>query len=220
MFTRVSEFDMNKSTYIFDFDGTLANTLPLCFDCFRKVFKKFNGINMTDLEIQKQFGPSEEVIIKRNLKSKIDTVKAIELFYTLYEQQHDYFVNKNMISQVFFLLNNLKQNQKDLGMVTGKGYRSLEISLAKLGFKDYFDVIITDDDVINHKPDSEGLLKALKVLNSSPENAVFLGDSSADIGAGKKANVTTVGVQWFNINAFELKPDFLSNSPNDFIIGS
>ncbi|WP_123933922.1 MULTISPECIES: HAD hydrolase-like protein [Tetragenococcus] len=35
----MNKFNEQKSTYIFDFDGTLADTLPLCFDCFRKVFK-------------------------------------------------------------------------------------------------------------------------------------------------------------------------------------
>ncbi|WP_081930226.1 HAD hydrolase-like protein [Tetragenococcus muriaticus] len=59
-------------------------------------------------------------------------------------------------------------------MVTGKGRRVLEMSLDKLGLGNYFDAMITDDDVINHKPDSERLLKALKILNSNPEEAVFL----------------------------------------------
>jgi beta-phosphoglucomutase-like phosphatase (HAD superfamily) len=34
-------------TIIFDFDGTLANTLPLCFAAFRDVFQQFDGITYT-----------------------------------------------------------------------------------------------------------------------------------------------------------------------------
>lgn len=214
----MNEFNMQKTTYIFDFDGTLADTLPLCFECFRKVFKNFNNFEMKDVEKEKLFGPSEEVIIKKNLKNEKDALEAVEMFYTLYLQQHDKFISRNGMGQVLDLLENLKNNQKKIGMVTGKGRRSLDISLDKLGINRYFDTIITDDDVVNHKPDSEGLVRAMNILHSSPEKSVFFGDSNADIGAGKNANVTTVGVRWFKLNMFELEPDFLSDSPNDFII--
>jgi len=216
----MNKFNLQKTTYIFDFDGTLADTLPLCFDCFRKVFKQFNNIEMTNKEIVKSFGPSEERIIEKNLINKADTSKAIDMFYTLYLQQHDSFITRKEIDQVLNLLDNLKSNQKKIGMVTGKGRRVLEMSLDKLGLGNYFDAMITDDDVINHKPDSEGLLKTLKVLDSSPEEAVFFGDGNADIGADKNAGVTTVGVRWFSENSFELAPDFISDSPSEFVISS
>lgn len=211
-------FGEQKTTYIFDFDGTLADTLPLCFDCFRKVFKHFNNIEMTDEEIVQSFGPSEETIIKKVLINKKDAPKAIEMFYTLYLQQHDSFITREEVTQILTLLDDLKSNQKKIGIVTGKERRVLDKSLNQLGLKEYFDTIITDDDVINHKPDSEGLLKALNIMDSRPEEAVFFGDGNADVGAGRNAGVATVGVHWFSENNFEIAPDFISYSPSEFII--
>ena len=43
---------------IFDFDGTLANTLPVCFYAFLSVFKKFDNNEVTPDEIKAMFGPS------------------------------------------------------------------------------------------------------------------------------------------------------------------
>lgn len=52
---------------IFDFDGTLANTLPLCFEAFRQVFKTFDNRDLTNNEIKAMFGSSETGIIRNNL---------------------------------------------------------------------------------------------------------------------------------------------------------
>ncbi|GMA46650.1 hypothetical protein GCM10025854_09000 [Tetragenococcus muriaticus] len=175
---------------------------------------------MTDKEIVKSFGPSEERMIEKNLINRADTSEAIEMFYKLYLEQHDSFISQKEIKQVLVLLDHLKRNQKKVGMVTGKGRRVLEMSLDKLGLGNYFDAMITDDDVINHKPDSERLLKALKILNSNPEEAVFFGDGNTDIGAGKNIGVTTVGVRWFSENRFELEPDYISDSPSEFVISN
>jgi len=66
---------------IFDFDGTLANTLPICYYAFQNVFKQFNNKVLTSEEIKAMFGPSETGIIRENL---INTNKeqAIEMYYS------------------------------------------------------------------------------------------------------------------------------------------
>ena len=46
-------------TIIFDFDGTLANTLPLIYDSFQKLFQKYDNRLITPEEIRSMFGPTE-----------------------------------------------------------------------------------------------------------------------------------------------------------------
>jgi pyrophosphatase PpaX len=64
---------------IFDFDGTLADTLPVCFSAFQAVFRKFDNRELTPEEIKAMFGPSETGIIRRNLINT-DHENAIELY--------------------------------------------------------------------------------------------------------------------------------------------
>ncbi|HXS57064.1 MAG TPA: HAD hydrolase-like protein, partial [Hanamia sp.] len=45
---------------IFDLDGTLANTLPLCIRAFRKSIEPLINRSVSDAEIVATFGPSEE----------------------------------------------------------------------------------------------------------------------------------------------------------------
>ncbi|GED34159.1 HAD hydrolase-like protein [Brevibacillus centrosporus] len=53
-------------TILFDFDGTVADTLPLIFTAFRSTFQRFLHKHYTDEQIIALFGPTETGIVKRN----------------------------------------------------------------------------------------------------------------------------------------------------------
>ncbi|MBS4220522.1 HAD family hydrolase [Bacillus sp. FJAT-49711] len=202
---------------IFDFDGTLADTLPVCFYAFQAVFKEFDNLEVTSDDIKAMFGPSETGIIKENLRdSNYD--KAIELYYEKYIEKHQELVQYN--EEIDNLLLLLKREGYKLGIVTGKASRSLLISLDCLNMNNLFDVIITGDDVEKPKPHPEGINKALEQLNIKNTEAVFLGDSDADILAGKRSNVHTIGVKWlpnYQTLEFSVQPDQMFYTVNEFI---
>lgn len=58
-----------------------------------------------------------------------------------------------------------------------------------LGMGSMFDATITGDDVSEPKPDPEGIFKAMRALQAVPEETLFVGDSNADIQAGKSAGL-------------------------------
>jgi pyrophosphatase PpaX len=202
---------------IFDFDGTLADTLPVCFYAFQTVFKEFDGTEVTPDEIKAMFGPSETGIIRENLINT-NHEQAIELYYEKYSEKHRELVLENV--DINDLLLFLKNKGYKLGIVTGKAYRSLMISLQLLKMDQLFDVIITGDDVVQPKPHPEGIHKALKQLQIKSSEAIFLGDSDADILAGKQAGVLTIGVHWlpnFQTPEFSVEPDQKFSSVDEFL---
>ena len=84
----------------------------------------------------------------------------------------------------------------------------------------YFVATIAGDEVKRSKPDPEGIFKALEILNLSTEDVVFVGDSDADITAGKSAQVLTIGAHWFDTvqNAqFGVEPDDIYTRPDQLI---
>jgi pyrophosphatase PpaX len=202
--------------FIFDFDGTVADTLPVCFYAFQSVFKEYDQKDLTPEEIVNMFGPSETGIIRENLNHhNID--EAIELYYSKYEEKHEELVDNNKVMHEFLSL--LIRDGYRLGIVTGKARRSLELSLKKLNMNDYFEVLITGDDVEYPKPHPEGVLKAIRMLGVNKVDAVFIGDSNADIAAGKAAGIVTIGVHWLptvQSAAFTVKPDHFINSIESF----
>lgn len=207
----------NIRAVIFDFDGTLADTLPLCYHSFRTAFKAFGGKDFTDEEIRSMFGPSEPAIIEAHLASD-EKEAAIGLYFKTYSKNHDDFVIRN--DKMHTLLTGLKDKGIKLGIVTGKSTKSLEISLKHLGMEDLFDCKISGDDVDRPKPDPEGIFKLLDELNLEKDEVVFLGDSDADIGAGMSAGVWTIGVRWLpnvQTSRFSTAPDEVYKVIDDFM---
>ncbi|MBB6453137.1 phosphoglycolate phosphatase/pyrophosphatase PpaX [Salirhabdus euzebyi] len=202
---------------IFDFDGTLANTLPICYEAFQKVFAKYDNKTLTTEDIHAMFGPSEVGIIRKNLIHQ-NVEEAIELYYETYLKKHNSLVNRN--KEIENMLRTLTDMGVKLGIVTGKARRSLDISLHALHMDHYFHVTITGDDVVHPKPHPEGVEKALSLLEVNSNEAVFVGDSDADIKAGLHANVHTVGVEWlpnYEPVAITTKPHAIFTSPNELI---
>ena len=207
----------NINTIIFDFDGTLADTLPLCYYSLQTVFKTFDFKCFSDNQIKEMFGPTEPNIINKYLVHN-NKHEAIELYFTTYLEKHDESVIPN--PEITSMLNILKENGYKLGIVTGKSSKSLEISLKFLEIEKLFDCKITGDDVTKPKPDPEGINKLLTILNINNGEAIFLGDSDADVLAGQKANVYTIGVQWLpNIQTsqFSIPPDDILKDINGFM---
>lgn len=201
---------------IFDFDGTIADTLPICFYAFQAVFKDFDNKDCTTDEIKAMFGPSETGIIIENLQNK-NYHQAIEHYYKKYDEKHS--ENNYINEEIKELLQHLKKEDYKLGIVTGKARRSLNISLKYLDMENMFDVIITGDDVYTPKPHPEGIYKALEQLGISASEAIFLGDSDADIQAGIQADVFTIGVQWlpnYQTSDFTFQPNLTFYSVSKF----
>lgn len=195
------------NTLIFDFDGTLADTLPLAYYSFQTVFNHYDGKAFSDEEVKNMFGPTEPNIIRNNLIND-NQQSAIDLYFNMYTENHQDMVKAN--AKVNDMLKTLKEKGYNLAIVTGKSTKSLEISLEFLGIQDLFDCKISGDDVDKEKPDPEGILKVLKLLNRTKEEAVFLGDSDGDIKAGQEAGMYAIGVHWIpNVQntTFNIEPD-------------
>ena len=80
-----------------------------------------------------------------------------------------------------------------LGIVSGARPEVLDL-LREDGILDRFDSIVLGADVSRRKPDPEGILKCLKVLDMTPDAAVYIGDTPVDIQASRAAGVCAVGV--------------------------
>ncbi|MFB5661102.1 HAD family hydrolase [Alteribacillus sp. HJP-4] len=200
---------------IFDFDGTLANTLPVNIYSFQQVFKKFDNKSLSNNEVVDLFGPPEPEIITEQLNNT-QLEEAIEHYFKVYEDHHNRLVDKN--HEIEKMLAVIKQKDIKLGVVTGKSRRSLNISLEKLDLKEQFDVIVTGDEVDDDKPNPEGVLKALSELNVTNEEAMYIGDSDGDIHAGKRAGLAVAGVQWlpeYQSSEYTTEPDAVFTRPDE-----
>lgn len=210
---------MTIKSVLFDFDGTLADTLPLSFSAFRSVFLKYENKLMNNEEIVNTFGPTEEEIIKINITNKDMVDSAIEHYYEIYEKHfHEMVV---IPSEVINLIRDLSQQNIKMVIITGKSRRCLDICLKNLGISELFITSITGDEVSKPKPDPEGIYRAIQLMDLRPDEVIFVGDSNADIMAGKSANILTIGAHWFETvqtTNFLIEPDHIFTRTEDLKI--
>jgi HAD superfamily hydrolase (TIGR01549 family) len=209
---------MTIKVVLFDFDGTLVDTLPLTFIAFKSIFKKYDNRDVSTNELVAMFGPTEDDIIALNLNNKKRISDAIAEYYQIYQEGHDTQIPSTY--EIEKLLQYLKAKNIKIGVITGKSRKSFQISVEALSLSHYFDIVITGDDVLKPKPDPEGIYTALGFLKASKEDAVFLGDSNADIKAGKSADLRTYGVKWLSTSQsahFEIAPDLIFEHIDQFL---
>ena len=119
------------------------------------------------------------------------------------------------------LLNELNEKKIKWGIVTNKPRRFAEgIVQNKLGnFTPPF--LICPDDVGVPKPEPDGLIHALKLSVSKPENSIYIGDHQIDIKAGERANMLTGAAAYGYIpqddNVEKWKADYVFEEANEMI---
>lgn len=185
---------------IFDIDGTLTFTNRLIFDTFNYISKKYLNKRFKDEEIIALFGPTEDVILKQMFPQNFEKVR--EDYYEYYHRNHEIAQLYDGIKE---LLIDLKNAGVILGIFTGKGRTSSLITLNFLGIRDLFDMIVTGDDVKNHKPSPEGILKFIQTFNLKPEEVLMIGDAPSDIKAAREAGVHIASVVWDSYSANEVR---------------
>ena len=94
------------------------------------------------------------------------------------------------------ILIQLKEQGVLLSIYTGKGREAATITLRKLSIYEYFDLIITGDEVKEHKPSPEGIEIFLHKFHLNKNDVIMVGDSPSDIKAAHAAGVKVASVLW------------------------
>jgi len=181
---------MRLKGIIFDLDGTLGNTLPVCFAAYRSAFAQFLGRTYTDREITALFGPSEEGIIQKLVPHQWQA--CLQTYLGIYEQVHArYAVPFPGLEDALRLL---RQRGVVLAVVTGKGTHSAAISLRYLDLAGYFDIVETGSASGAIKPRS--IRKVLAKWQVPPHEVAYVGDTAYDLKAALEAHVIPLGAAW------------------------
>lgn len=103
-----------------------------------------------------------------------------------------------------------------LAVVTSKLEVGARRALKLAEIEDCFDLVVGIDHTVKHKPDPEPVLYALDRLGVGRTDAVFVGDSTHDMEAGRAAGVTTVAVLWGPYTRAQLEPTHPNHFVSDF----
>lgn len=199
---------------IFDFDGTLADTLPLCIRAFRSSIEPRLGRSVSDAEIVATFGPAEEGTINALIPDYYDD--GISAYLTHYEQYHaDY---PDLFPGIQALLTELREHNVRLALVTGKGERSALLSLNFYRLTSYFSAFGYGD--LDPHSKTRNINRIVAEWNLLPDEVVYVGDAPSDIIACRNAGVSIVSAAWAStaelVVLADLQPDALFRTVASF----
>ncbi|HPB79336.1 MAG TPA: HAD-IA family hydrolase [Sedimentibacter sp.] len=180
-------------TVIFDFDGTLVNTNNLILNSFNHIYCKYHNRNCDEDYVLSTFGEPLELTLKRDFSD----FKYEEVVGSYRQYQVDKFDKEVcLFDTVSETIKYLHDKNIKIGIATSRLKSSTLHALKIFNLEKYFQVVITAEDVVKHKPDKEPLIKVIQELNSNPENTLYVGDSKFDMECAINAKVTPVLVGW------------------------
>lgn len=207
----------NFKAIVFDVDHTLLDTHQFIYQGYIHTLNKYNlPLSLLD-DINSYMGTGLEKIYE-TLAPHISTAELTET--------HRRFQENNLHLAIPFpntaqTLQQLKKLGIRIAAATSRSKRTSEKTLELTGIHHYIETIISEEDVPNGelKPHPRPVLLALERLQIGVQDAVMVGDSHADITAGKRAGTKTVGVTYGSLGAKikESNPDYLINDIADIV---
>jgi beta-phosphoglucomutase len=190
---------------IFDFDGVIADTEPLHFKAYNRVLGEY-GIKITKKAYYRDFlGYTDHDcfgIIKKANPDKLGQTSVKTLMQQKGEAYLELLRDRScVISHVAEFLQMLTGSNLAIAICSGGLRNEIETVLLRARLHDFFEVIVTANEVKKGKPDPEGFNLALQLLNSCYQgksikagDCVVIEDSHWGLEAAKAADMHTLAV--------------------------
>ena len=180
--------------YLFDFDGTLFDTLETSKYVFRKAYE-FLGIPLNEDEVL-QFTREPIPVSYKRMGAPIEKYDAfmaqIEKYLNTTKESIDL---TNIYDDTYDTIIDLRMQEADLGIVTSNNVPHVRDILRKFDMqKDFFTVLVGNREAPNPKPSPEPILKALEMINfkGDKKDVCYVGDSLNDCLSATNAGVVPI----------------------------
>ncbi|MGH7645863.1 MAG: HAD-IA family hydrolase [Gemmatimonadales bacterium] len=207
---------MPLTTFLFDLDGTLIDSIDLILRSYRHTMRTHRGIEPPDEVWMEGLGTPLWVQFRHWSDDPAEIDAMVTTYRTYNLAHHDALARPydGVTTEVLALA----ARGKRLGLVTSKMRDGAQRGLVLAGLADAFEVIVGADDVTHPKPHPEPVLQAVERLGAASRETVFIGDSRHDMECGRAAGVKTAAVLWGPFDRAHLEnvePDYWLETPDD-----
>jgi beta-phosphoglucomutase len=189
---------------IFDFDGVIVDTEQLHYQAFNEIFRPLGVqisvseyferfVGMTDQELFRLLDKEKNLRLSEEQLHELFTKKAVS-FKSLASKQ------ATIYDGVPQFIKMLCENKIHLAVYSGALFEEIEMILKGARLIQFFEVIVSSEQVKHGKPDPEGFLLALKLLNEKasskikPADCIVIEDSHWGLEAAKTAAMHSIAV--------------------------
>jgi beta-phosphoglucomutase family hydrolase len=179
---------------IFDSDGTLVDTMPLHYLAWQETVEAESAHFPEQLFYDLAGVPSDKItmILNEKFGYQLDpqqtAIKKEQLFLEKYLPQ------ARPIEAVLAIAKAYK-GRLPMAVATGGVPRVVNSALKAIGMEDFFDTVVTSEDVANGKPAPDTFLEAARRLKVAPQYCVVFEDSDLGLEGAKRAGMTAIDVR-------------------------
>lgn len=184
------------STYIFDLDGTLLDTLG---DLAASVNYALRSVGLPEHsidDVRRFVGNGVRLLMVRAIEGGDSNPRFEEAYATFRSHYMEHGLDTTQpYPGIMELLKELKARGKKIAVVSNKFYDAT-LELVKHFFGEYVSVAIGERENIRKKPAPDTVLEAMRMLGVDKEGAVYIGDSDVDFNTAKNVGIPCVSVLW------------------------
>ena len=176
---------------LFDFDGTLADTIPLIVASYHHAIGTV-GERADDREVRSWIGRPLQPVLEERYPGRGEHLTDVYRAWNL--AHHDDLILA--VDGMTTLLDELHAAGARTGVVSSKKSETVQLGLRAVGLETRIEILAGQADTDLHKPHPAPLLHAAATLAVAPASCVYVGDAVVDVEAARAAGMGAVAVTW------------------------
>ena len=182
---------------IFDFDGTIVDSMPVHFLSWKEAFA-LHGADFTESFCYRHAGVSLEGVVKLYNETFGTNLNPALVVSQKDDAHRKYLFQTPVIPEIFDIIrDNFKK--RPMAIATGNTRTLTEPLLAHLGLNPYFKAVIYGGEVTHPKPHPESFLKAAAAMGVEPAFCEVFEDGDAGLEGARRAGMKATDIRpWLN----------------------
>jgi phosphoglycolate phosphatase len=201
-----------NKTIIFDFDGTLANTLETVIEIYNKIAPEYNCKTVELENISRLQGMNVSHLMKEH---DISHIALAILLVRVRKELHINIDHVKPFEGIHEALLKLKSAGCQLGIMSSNSQKNVHTFLDSNNMMSLFDFVHTSKNIFGKHT---AIKRIISNLSLQTTDVVYVGDETRDIEACKKIGVKIAAVSWgYNLPdvLLAMHPDVLVTTPNE-----
>lgn len=202
----------NIKYIVFDFDGTLVDTIDMAINIFNKIAHEYN---LKQIEEEDRIALTTQKPKDLMKIYEVTQLKVVLLLLRIRKEMGKNLSDLKIVSDIKETLQELKQSGFRLGILTSNSKNNVGIFLENNGLADIIDFIYSGKSLFGKDKVMKSMLEQEKI---SKDEIIYVGDEIRDIEASRKVGIPIISVSW-GLNTREIlesfKPDLMAHTPKD-----